>query len=182
MNFPPNYCFVLLEIPAYTSDKHNFISNLKEIFCLRSTTGWRGEVVLLGGLISSHTNASFCMHFACWPQYTSSPFLEILTQVVRATWGVGKREGDFWGAYFPVVICASLVKNSTFILVWELSLPLKILSSLEGFHFLPPQSSLNKNSKELWKERGFRGHSVSTLHPLQIFRPSKYSKACIIFS
>lgn len=159
-----------------------FISNLKEIFCLRSTTGWRGVVVLLGGLISSHTNASFRMHFACWPQYTSSPFLEIITKVVRATWGVGEREGDFWGAYFPVVICASLVKNSTFILVWELSLPVKIFSSLEGFHFLPPQSSLNKNSKELWKERGFRGHSVSTLHPLQIFRPSKYAKACIIFS
>lgn len=186
MNFYPQLLFCISWNSSSTSNKHNFLQQPKGdlYFHLRSTTGWRGVGVLLEGLISSHINASFCLYFACWPQYTSSPSLEIITQVVRATLGVGEREGDFWGreGYFPVVICASLVKNSTFILVWELSLPVKIFSSPEGFRFLPPQSSLNKNGKELWKRRGFRGHSVSTPHPLQIFRPSKYSNARIMFS
>lgn len=89
-NFPPITVLYYLKFQLLLVTSIIFISNLKEI-CLRSTTGWRGVVVLLGGLISSHTNAAVCMHFACWPQHTSSPFLEILTQVVRATWGVGER-------------------------------------------------------------------------------------------
>lgn len=143
MNFSPNYCFVLLEIPAFTSDKHNFHQQSTDLLSQNYN-----RVKRCGGpfrRLDLFSHKCFFLYAFCmlpsvylftfpWDHHSGS----------RATWGVVEREGDFWGTYLPVVICASLVKNSTFILVWELSLPLNIFSSLEGFHFLPPQSSLNK--------------------------------------
>lgn len=133
-----------------------FTSDLREIFTSVSGAQQSEDMWYLSrkfGLFhnNTHTNASFCMHLACWPQYIS-PVLEIITKVVRATWGVGERQGDFWRAYFPIVICAFLVKYSNFILAWELSLPLKIFSFPEGFCFLSPWSSLNKITRDCERE------------------------------
>lgn len=117
--FFPTYCFVLLEILASTtSNKHNFHQRSKRdlYFCLKSTKGSRYVVSVQQSwslLYHTHTNTSFCIYFTCWPQYTSISFLEIITQVVIATWRVRERQGDFCLAYFPIVICVSLTKNST---------------------------------------------------------------------
>lgn len=149
---------MLFEISASTSVGLEGIIVIRDLTKLfTSVSGAHDRVkrcsVLLEGLESSLIiliqMLLFCKHFTCWPQDTSSFLSDPHHSTNQSCWSSRRETGvTLRLAYFPIVIWASLVKNSTFILVSRSSLLWRILSSLEGFCFLHSLSSLNKTARD----------------------------------
>lgn len=127
---------------SYGVRRHNCRQRFNKAlyFCLRST--WQGEMMQCPsrrlGIFSNntHTNASFCTHFACWSQDTSSFLSDLHHSTSQNYWRSTRETGvTLKVAYFPIVIWASLVKKTTFILVSRFSLLWRIFSSLGGLCF-----------------------------------------------